>query len=921
MSGPGLGATAGSVLQLSGGAFRVPRRRIAELQQARPPDDDGSDSGSCHTILSSVSSHSKPATRARKWGRQAEDSTVCSSGFSDVLLPGSGSGSGPVLQAVLAVRRRHGQEEYLLKLRGRSHAKARWWTKDEATHTLDKAKLQGRVRKYLADHKVEPFVDYEPGPDPFPQMYTVKERLVSLSQETLQALVLWKGLEYNSCTWEPLDEVPAEKLEHYRAFQKRRVVQPREVVKLRPYQEEGVAWMRRHHSAGHGGILGDDMGLGKTIQTVTFVASIVADGRPGPFLVVAPKSLLPHWVDEFGRWSGLNAVCYSGAVDSKKILVQFELLTRGGQILPHVVVTNYENLSDKVFNLSARHWEAVIFDEAHRLKNPAGQIWNCARKLTSKCKVLLTGTPVQNNMGELWALLHIAHPAQFSEAVRKDFATMLDKRNVSTALHDLRKSTEPYILRRTKDVVLKGEIPDRTDTHINIELTAYQRIMYTAVIAKSESVLMGQGRLGSMLAKLRCVCNHPFLVEGARERAEERLAGQAESSGIPPVIACSAKAIVLDKILRKWRTEGRKVLIFSQWKIILDLIEECLEHRGWEWVRLDGGVKGDERQQQISRFNSSAKDPFVFLLTTRAGGSGLNLTVADRVVIYDTDWNPQQDLQAAARCHRIGQEKEVKIFRFVSVNTVEEKMVEVASQKLALSNAVLSSQGEKMGAYGVDEGELRSFLRKGALKLKAGNAAQSDRLLIDTSADAILDRAHQGLSATGMKDIQHFSEVTVSAAEIDPALERSLRLPPTPPPTEVAVPIDLGRKGSESSARGQAGSPTPVAPGGTPRLVLYSSRKRSHSQSEQANSPAASPGSGTPSRVRPALELTFSRRRSREVQSPAVSQDQQQQQQPPQPRLELTSSRVKAAKQAESAALTRSSPQEKRPRLLLRKSG
>ena len=828
-------------MQLRGSAaFRAPGQNIAMQMASRPVSEDGSDSGSCHSVLSSSSSGAATAT-GRKRGsatsrpRKAhsalgmrDNSTVCSSGFSDILLP---AGSGPVLQSVLSVRRRQSQEEYLLKLRGRSYAKARWWTKDEAMHTLDVAKLQRGVKKFLSDNKVEPFVDYEPDAEPFPAMYRIHQRVVSVSCD--KALILWRGLDYNTCTWEHLHEVPPTLLERYKLFQKRRIASPKETVVLRPYQSEGVAWLVQHHAASRGAILADDMGLGKTAQTISFLCELLGAGKAGPFLVVAPKSLLPQWVDELVRWSGMNVVCYSGGIDSRKIIVEFEMLTRSGSLRPNVVVTNYENLADK-FNLSLLQWEVAVFDEAQRLKNPGSILYGVARRVQSKCKILLTGTPVQNNMEELWALLHLCHPRRFTREVKADFSDMLDKKALRPALQTLRESTHPYILRRTKDAVLRGEIPDRTDTHINLELTAYQRIMYAQCMERSDSALMGSGRRGNLLTALRSVCSHPYLIEGTREKAEARLAGGA--SGLPPVIACSAKMIVLDKVLRQWRAEGRKVLLFSQWRTLLDIIEECLQYRGWQWSRLDGSVSSGDRQLQISRFNNTeSPDPFVFLLTTRAGGTGLNLTVADRVVIFDTDWNPQQDLQAAARCHRIGQDKEVKIFRFVTRHTIEERMVEVASRKLALSSSVLGEGAQIKD----DEEELRAFLKRGALKLQTKNAAAADDLLIDSSAESILDRAHQGLAATGMEDIRKFSEIHVSAAEVDGHLERTLLLPSAtevaPTPAVAATPRQV---------RAQAGSPCPVAPSSTPRLMLFSSRKRSRSQSETQQEGVPSPGVG-----------------------------------------------------------------------------
>ncbi|KAJ9445288.1 Chromodomain helicase hrp3, partial [Diplonema papillatum] len=252
-------------------------------------------------------------------------------------------------------------------------------------------------------------------------------------------------------------------------------------------------------------------------------------------------------------------------------------------------------------------------------------------------------------------------------------------------------------------------------------------------------------------------------------------------ASLPPVIACCSKTVILDKLLAKWKSEGRKALVFTQWTRVLDVLEECLNHRKYAYVRLDGTVTGAERQAAITKFNNpDDKETFVFLLTTRAGGVGLNLTVADRVVIYDTDWNPQQDLQAAARVHRLGQENEVMIFRLISTNTFEEKMVETASKKLALSTSVLGGPARDAGnpgaKTGLSDGEMREFLKHGAYRilkeasLKDGSA-KADQALFQASADEILSQAGKGAVANALvSEIKLFSEVNVTAkAGGDPA--------------------------------------------------------------------------------------------------------------------------------------------------------
>eukprot|EP00754_Rhynchopus_humris_P038431 Rhum_TRINITY_DN21050_c0_g1::Rhum_TRINITY_DN21050_c0_g1_i1::g.172976::m.172976/K14437/CHD7; chromodomain-helicase-DNA-binding protein 7 len=875
-------------------------RRISELLSMERVQEESSDS-SCASVSSSDSSCRPTTPRNRRArGRRIEDSTVCSSGFSDINVPGTG----PALESVLAARRKNQQEEYLLKLKGRSHAKARWWTRDEAINTFDETRLMMRVRRYLAEKQVEPFVDYEPGPNPFPVQYTVVDRVIAVSVETQKALTLWKGLPYAAVTWEPLSEVGAEHVERHRLFLKRRMGVPAQEPVLRPYQEEGVAWMHSHYARQGGCILADDMGLGKTLQSVMLLRRLAEEGVAGPYLVVAPVSVLGHWTEELRRFSGLNTVCYHGSIESRKTAIEYELLDKQGRLLPHVVVTGYETLkSEREAKLIGRKWRAVVLDEAHRLKNASGQAWALVKRLQSSFKLLLTGTPVQNNTEELWALLHLANPQKFTAVSKQSFMGILNSPSLTLAVKELKSAIEPCILRRTKDVVLKGEIPNRTDTHIKLALTGYQRAIYSNLLLKNREALTGltKGRLGNMVTQLRSVCSHPFLIDGTREMAAEKLDGTTR--GLPPVIACSSKMVVLDKLLRKWHAEGHKTLVFSQWRITLDIIEEMLAHRGLGWGRLDGAVASAERQQQISRFNQPGMDDMpVFLLTTRAGGVGLNLTAATRVVIFDTDWNPQQDLQAAARCHRIGQEKEVKVFRLVSTDTIEERMLEVASQKLALATALLSSAEDNGGgADKATEADLRTFLRHGAYKmLKAGNEAADD-LLFSSSADDILDRAHEGMAGTSMEEIKNFSEVSVSHCETDAEYWNKLlhTPPPSPPPASAPVrglQLSFGRKRPRSQqsdgppglsvlpeekklrstpVHGGSGASASRSPAGLldpassdAPLVLTFGSKRKKLQAEASAAAAASaaasepPPSAPPAEATPTLQLVFGRKRT-----------------------------------------------------------
>ena len=799
-------------------APRKPERRAAHILARKRLAEQvamHSDSDSCESISSDNSTGlGKIFNSSRRRVRRKQDgSTICSSGLSDIPLPGSG----PNLQEVLAIRRTNGMEEYLIKLKGRPYSKARWWSRDESYSTLNEVKLENRVKQYLSERNVKPMADYEPEGEPYPQQYNEMDRLLNVAHETGKALVSWKGLPLSEATWEPLEEVTGEVLEAFDGFKSKRPVTPKQVATLYSYQRVGVDWLKDRFRTKKGGILADDMGLGKTIQTILFLNELYAEdprNSGGPHLLIVPLTVIAQWETELSKWCTLQWVSYFGKADSRRIAADY-LIVSQGKIQPHIVLTTYEIVSrDRDIGFLSRHWSVVVFDEAHKVKSSESQIWGVASKLRSKCKLLLTGTPVQNNTEELWSLLHICDPKEFAVDARTQFVTALELPSVSASLRRIKDSITPYILRRVKSEVLK-DLPQRSDTHIKINMTGFQRMIYKNIMEKNHDFLYaanGNRRVSArnICTQMRSVCNHPYLIDGMRELYENSYMQSAASSHLPPVIASSGKAIVLDKILMKWRSEKRKVLIFSQWKLILNIIEECISFRGWTFVRLDGSVTGENRQRAINSFNSDSQDPFIFLLTTRAGGVGLNLTTATRVIIHDTDWNPQQDLQAAARTHRIGQQKEVKIYRLVSLNTFEELMVQAASRKLALSASLLTNDF----AGSTDE-ELKDLLKKGAYSMMSQNAQPSDELLFNSTAQQILGTAEAASGTTDVvKDISNFSEVTVTHTtdheDNDTAYWNNVvKLRGTPPP-ESPSPIFVREERKAARKRLQQESPALV---------------------------------------------------------------------------------------------------------------
>ncbi|KAF7455967.1 putative Chromodomain helicase-DNA-binding protein, partial [Cryptosporidium felis] len=343
---------------------------------------------------------------------------------------------------------------------------------------------------------------------------------------------------------------------------------------------------------GRNGILADEMGLGKTMQTMSFVWHLVYKEKlRGPFLVVAPLSTLDHWKRTFEDWTDLNTQHYKF----------------------HVLLTSYEILLADADILCTMPWQFVIIDEAHRLKNRGAKTLQVFKSIACRHILLLSGTPVQNNTEELWPLLNYIEPIKFAsiEAFTQEFGELQTSSQVS-ALHELLR---PHLLRRVKEDVMK-EIPPLEETIIDVELTTAQKAYYRAIFERNRA---------------KC-CNHPFQVVGVEER-EVALCKTSEER-YKKMIELSGKMVLMGKLLPKLKAEGHRVLIFSQFIQTLTLLEELVEHHGWGYERLDGSIRGTDRTAAISRFNAEDSDKFVFLLSTRAGGLGINLTSADTVIIF-----------------------------------------------------------------------------------------------------------------------------------------------------------------------------------------------------------------------------------------------------------------------------------------------
>ncbi|CAH1277583.1 CHD7 [Branchiostoma lanceolatum] len=420
---------------------------------------------------------------------------------------------------------------------------------------------------------------------------------------------------------------------------------------------------------------------------------------------------------------------------SRQMIHRYEMFHRDelGNIIPgcykfQSLITTYEVIISDCLELREIPWRAVIIDEAHRLKNRNCKLLEGLNILDLEHRVLLTGTPLQNNVEELFSLLNFLEPEQFdSEA---DFLSEFGDLKTEDQVSKLQALLKPMMLRRLKEDVEKNLAP-KEETIIEVELTNIQKKYYRAILERNFTFLAkGCGsssnvpNLMNTMMELRKCCNHPYLIKGAEEKILGEYKDQhGESHGkyLESMVQASGKLVLIDKLLPKLRAGRHKVLIFSQMVRCLDILEDYLVQNVYPYERIDGRVRGNLRQAAIDRFSKPDSDRFVFLLCTRAGGLGINLTAADTVIIFDSDWNPQNDLQAQARCHRIGQSKSVKVYRLLTRATYERDMFDRASLKLGLDKAVLQSMRDNVsGARETQEKQqlskkdIEELLRKGA---------------------------------------------------------------------------------------------------------------------------------------------------------------------------------------------------------------
>uniref|UniRef100_A0A8D2J690 Proliferation-associated SNF2-like protein n=1 Tax=Varanus komodoensis TaxID=61221 RepID=A0A8D2J690_VARKO len=610
---------------------------------------------------------------------------------------------------------------------------------------------------------------------------------------------------------------------------------------MRWYQVEGMEWLRMLWENGINGILADEMGLGKTIQCIATVALMVERGVAGPFLICGPLSTLPNWVAEFKRFTPeVPIMLYHGTQQERRVLIH-KIRRREGSLNVHpVVITSFEIVMRDRNSLQNFYWKYLIVDEGHRIKNMNCRLIRELKRFNTDNKLLLTGTPLQNNLSELWSLLNFLLPDVFDDL--KSFESWFDITSISEIAADLvAKEREqnilhmlhqvsvfiafpywqclsaarsavlckycgiltPFLLRRLKSDVAM-EVPPKREVVVYAPLVKKQETFYSAIVNKTIQKLLGNNqeevvelsctgrpkrrsrkvisyrelgendfpdRLEELISKmqeevekerpviemnvpldseinlkmqnimmlLRKCCNHPYLIEYPLDSATQQFKVDED------LVKSSGKFLLLDRMLPELKKRGHKVLLFSQMTRMLDILMDYCYLRKYQFSRLDGTMSYAEREENMHNFNTDP-EVFIFLVSTRSGGLGINLTAADTVIIYDSDWNPQSDLQAQDRCHRIGQTKPVVVYRFVTANTIDQKIVERAAAKRKLEKLIIHKNQFKGGKFGVNQSkscldpkELMELLRSRDYDREIKGSRE--KVISDKDLELLLDRS------------------------------------------------------------------------------------------------------------------------------------------------------------------------------------
>ncbi|KAK2452874.1 protein CHROMATIN REMODELING [Trifolium repens] len=668
-------------------------------------------------------------------------------------------------------------KQYLVKWKGLSYMHCKWVLEEEFLKAFKynpglKTKVNNFHRQLTTDKKLgEDFVAIRPE-------WTMVDRIIACrgDGDEREYLVKWKELPYDESTWELESDISTfqAEIERFNLFQsrsrkfsydkqKRSVNNDAGLTKqqkefqqyerspeflsggtLHPYQLEGLNFLRFSWSNQTHVILADEMGLGKTIQTIAFLASLFKD-IVFPHLVVAPLSTLRNWEREFATWAPeMNVIMYVGSSKARSIIREHEFYfpeknKKNKSIKFDVLLTSYEMINLDTAALNHIKWECMIVDEGHRLKNKDSKLFSSLKQFSSRHRVLLTGTPLQNNLDELFILMHFLDAGKFGSL--EEFQEEFKDINQEQQILRLHKLLAPHLLRRVKKDVLT-KLPPKKELIIRVDLSSKQREYYKAILTRNYNVLTGPGgaqnSLNNVVMELRKLCCHPYMLKGVGPVPVE------EKEAYKQLLESSGKLQLLDKLLVKLKEQGHRVLIYSQFQRMLDMLEDYCGHKHWQFERIDGKVPGAERQVRIDRFNAKNSSKFCFLVSTRAAGVGINLATADTVILYDSDWNPHADLQAMARAHRLGQTNKVMIYRLITRGTIEERMIEIAKKKMVLEHLVVGG----MKGENINQDELDDIIRYGSKELFADeNIAEGKSRQIhydDAAIDRLLDRDQVG---------------------------------------------------------------------------------------------------------------------------------------------------------------------------------
>ncbi|PCH33925.1 hypothetical protein WOLCODRAFT_130070 [Wolfiporia cocos MD-104 SS10] len=527
-------------------------------------------------------------------------------------------------------------------------------------------------------------------------------------------------------------------------------------LKLMSFQVEGVNWLCNNWWNNQHCILADEMGLGKTVQIACFVGYVAKAYNVRPALIVVPNSTISNWVREFERWApNLRVVPFYGEAKAREIIKRYEMFheevksgTTGAKY--DVVVTTYEMITNPkeftpVFKKTSR-WEILVVDEGQRLKSDESIIFKKLKELNTDLRVIMTGTPLNNNIRELFALMNFLDPGEWQDldALSKQYEELSEE-----SVKELHQKLKPYFLRRIKSEVL--QLPPKNEVIVPVSMAPLQKEVYRSILSQNLNILrnlvagsmgatvnaaISKSNMNNILMQLRKCLQHPYLVSD-----------KIEPKGLSPIethaklIDASAKLGLLRMLLTKLRERGHRVLLFSQFSIALDIIEDFLNGEGIKYLRLDGTTKQADRQKDMDAFNEPGSDIFIYLLTTRAGGVGINLWTADTVIIFDPDFNPHQDLQAIARAHRFGQKKTCLVFKLMVKGSAEDKIMQTGKKKLVLDHLIVQKMDDQEGS----KEDIQSILMFGAKALFEEGEDGEDRQIhySEHDVDSLIEKTEK----------------------------------------------------------------------------------------------------------------------------------------------------------------------------------